>query len=89
MKNLRQHPAVPRYWRIATANANFVKFVQKLDGHAGVFEAVGFAPAGPATWKWGDGWKARPEFSARVLDAAAAALEELKMNPTAGYQAEE
>ena len=50
---------------------------------------MGFAPAGPATWKWGDGWKARPEFSARVLDAAAAALEELKMNPTAGYQAEE
>ena len=80
---------VPRYWRIATANANFVKFVRKLDGHAAVFESIGFAPSGAAataaTWRWDEGWKARPAFAAAVLGAAAAALEELKMNPSAGY----
>ncbi|KAJ0399104.1 hypothetical protein ATCC90586_009355 [Pythium insidiosum] len=80
VKNLVENPDVPRYRRIAPANANFKQKIEPLQHHAELLKAIGFESTGlNMEWKWHTLNRSNGEFDEHlaVLRALLKALQAL------------
>ncbi|GLE05373.1 hypothetical protein PINS_up014386 [Pythium insidiosum] len=85
VKNLVENPDVPRYRRIAPANANFKQKVEPLQHHAELLKAIGFESTGlNMEWKWHLLDRSNGEFDEHlaVLRALLKALQALASSPS-------
>lgn len=52
LKNILEHPDVPRYRKIITSNQNFKSLVQPLENYVAVLHSVGFVQKTPGSFEW-------------------------------------
>lgn len=52
LKNILDHPEIPRYRKIITSNQNFKTMLQPLHNHISLLQSVGFIQKTPGSFEW-------------------------------------